>query len=905
MLKKICVVFLVLSFAVIGYGKPDPVADLYPNYDNAPGAVPGSSQGTDEQWDLLYAWEDMEAQSGDNGMLGICFDGTSLWVSGRGVTTANMIYMFDPASGAMTDSWPTGTTSGWGVRDMCTDGTFIYGGEDGGLHVFDMTAHIIVSTIPWPGGFSFQRANAYDPATDHFYAGNFGSTCYEQDRNGVLIRQWPPAPLVAVYGMAWDNDAPDGPWLWVHDQTTPVSGCNVHQLDPVTLTYTGVWVTLDVPPAPADMAGGLHYCSGIDPVYTTMLVFNQGVPDAGAAFEMHIDTPLTAPAAPSDFVLQASGADLIATLAWVNPTLTLGGDPLTDLIGMKIERNGEVIEDITPAVPGAAMDYFDFTVPFAGMFNYSVYGYNADNGVPVSDGVWIGLDVPAAPGGVSSMQNGANIDVTWDDPTGSLHGGYFPAGSWDGQKVYSNGNLLADLTGANSYSYDPGYTGTYTLSVVYYNASGDGGEGSAPPLSYVGPPQYMISEIAYDWVDISTIGTNTGIHADDIVGGPFPVGFDFPYFAGELFNQIWVSSNGFFTFTANTLSDYTNNPIPDPTLPNCIVAPFWDDLNLSTSGNIYYYYDAANSRFILSYDAAPMYSGGGTATFQTYLYEDGTVEVMFNALTGNINSCTVGMENSDGSDGIQATYNNSGPYNPPAANYGLRFGEVVAYDVDITLTPASLPIVIPAGGGSFDFNIEATNNELIPVVIGAWTMITYPGGIFGPVINVSGFPIGASASAERDRTQAIPAGAPSGAYTYDAYVGVYPSVIWGEDHFDFTKAADGDGFDYGDWYCWGEAFPGEIITAPPDMPVSFSLSKAYPNPFNPVATIGYTLADRSQVELVVYDVTGREVATLVNTVMNAGTYNAVFQADGLASGVYFYRLTAGDFTAVNKMILMK
>ena len=615
MLQKLTVVLLVLSFAVICYSKSE--SDPYPNYDHAPGVVPGHYQGTDDQWDLLYAWETMEAQSGDNGMLGIIFDGTSLWVSGRGVTSANMIYLFDPATGVMTGSFPTGTTSLWGVRDMCTDGDFIYGGEDGGLRVFDIASQTMVSTIPFPGGMSFQRANAYDPATDHFYAGNFGSTCYEQDRNGVLIRQW-PAPTTAIYGMAWDDDALDGPWLWIHDQTSPMSGCNVHQFDPVTLMLTGFNVTLNVPPSAADMAGGLEYCSGIDPIYTTMLVFNQGTPDAGAAFEMYMDTPPTAPAAPADFIVTGSGATLMASLAWTNPTLTVGGDPLTDLIGIKVERDGEEIADLTPATPGAAMDYFDFTVPAAGLYEYSVYGYNADDGIPASGEVFI----------------------------------------------------------------------------------------------------------------------------------------------GEL-------------------------------------------------------------------------------------------------------------------------------------------------DVEVVLTPYGAPIVIPAGGGVVEFNIELTNNELNQISCGVWTMITHPNGVYGPVINVVGFPFAASSMIERDRSQAIPAGAPAGAYSYDAYVGIYPTVVWDEDHIDFTKAADGDGFDYGDWYSWGAAFPGEIITAPPVMPVSFSLSKAYPNPFNPVATIGYTLAERSQVELVVYDVTGREVATLVNSTLNAGAYNATFQAEGLSSGVYFYRLTAGDFTAVNKMILMK
>ena len=217
------IILLIVLSPCISKDFPTP----YPNYDLAPGAMPGNPQGTDDQWDILYTWGGFPGQTGDDGMLGICFDGDNLWVSGRGVTADNMMYMFDPATGLLVDSWPTGTTSAWGVRDMCSDWEYIYGGEDGGLRQFDITTHTMTGTIPIPNMMSFQRANAYDPATDHFYCGNFGSTCYEQDREGNLIRQWAPAPLMAVYGMAWDADAPDGPWLWVLDNSYPITGCNI------------------------------------------------------------------------------------------------------------------------------------------------------------------------------------------------------------------------------------------------------------------------------------------------------------------------------------------------------------------------------------------------------------------------------------------------------------------------------------------------------------------------------------------------------------------------------------------------------------------------------------------------------------------------------------------------------
>jgi tetratricopeptide (TPR) repeat protein len=79
----------------------------------------------------------------------------------------------------------------------------------------------------------------------------------------------------------------------------------------------------------------------------------------------------------------------------------------------------------------------------------------------------------------------------------------------------------------------------------------------------------------------------------------------------------------------------------------------------------------------------------------------------------------------------------------------------------------------------------------------------------------------------------------------------------------------------------------------------------YPNPFNPSTVIKYQLADASQVSLKVYDVMGREVATLVNGFQNAGSYNVTFNANGLSSGIYFYKLNANGKQLINKMLLMK
>jgi hypothetical protein len=89
------------------------------------------------------------------------------------------------------------------------------------------------------------------------------------------------------------------------------------------------------------------------------------------------------------------------------------------------------------------------------------------------------------------------------------------------------------------------------------------------------------------------------------------------------------------------------------------------------------------------------------------------------------------------------------------------------------------------------------------------------------------------------------------------------------------------------------------------MPTTYALQQNYPNPFNPSTTIKFSVPKAGNVRLVVYDVLGKEVATLVNNFLNAGQYNFQFNASNLASGIYLYRLEAGSFTQTNKMLLMK
>ena len=96
-----------------------------------------------------------------------------------------------------------------------------------------------------------------------------------------------------------------------------------------------------------------------------------------------------------------------------------------------------------------------------------------------------------------------------------------------------------------------------------------------------------------------------------------------------------------------------------------------------------------------------------------------------------------------------------------------------------------------------------------------------------------------------------------------------------------------------------------VKLASSELPTEFSLEQNYPNPFNPSTTIRYELPHASRVSLKVYNTLGQEVATLVNETKPAGVYTVQFDAGSLASGVYFYRLQAGDFVEAKKLVLLR
>ncbi|MCX6640851.1 MAG: S8 family serine peptidase [bacterium] len=617
------------------------------------------------------------------------------------------------------------------------------------------------------------------------------------------------------------------------------------------------------------------------------------------------------PAAPTNFTVANNGTALTASLSWTLPTTMINGNPLNPnhpILSVKIERDNVLV-----ATLAATATSYNNNVPAPGQYAFKVYAANdSGNGLPANGSGWIGLDVPAVPTNVLAAVAGLQVNVSWTAPTAGQHGGYWPAGSWTGQKVYRNGTLVTTLPGTNTTYVDtPPVEGDYVYGVAYYNASGDGPTGNAPSV-HAGPVAYIATPTGYSWIEINPnqpgyqyTGTNTGLSADDQNLGPFNLGFTYGFY-GNNFTSFRVCSNGFATFNS-TMTSYSNLSIPSTSAPFNLLAIYWDDLNMSAQGTAWYYADAANNRCIIEWDNVAHYGSTppGNYTMEIIVYESGNIEYQYKSLTpGTLNSATVGIQNATGTTGLQCSYNGVGPI-VPVARSGIRFAPPGGQPTwDVSITPINPPITIPANGGSFQYNISVHNLGAVPATCFLWNKVRnganyFP--VFGPISRT--LPGGANPA--RVFTQTIASTIPSGTCYYISYIGPNLTTIDDSSYFTFTKSAVADG---GPWisesYVTGDLFDEYIVTTN-TIPNEYALGQNYPNPFNPLTSISFNLPQAGLVKLTVFDVMGRQVATLVNGMREAGAHSVTFDATNLASGVYLYKLEAGDYSAVQKMVLMK
>jgi agmatine/peptidylarginine deiminase len=222
----------------------------------------------------------------------------------------------------------------------------------------------------------------------------------------------------------------------------------------------------------------------------------------------------------------------------------------------------------------------------------------------------------------------------------------------------------------------------------------------------------------------------------------------------------------------------------------------------------------------------------------------------------------------------------------------------------VQLHPVGEPIVIGWGGGNFQFSATVTNLQDAPFPCQAWTEVILPSGnLYGPVLdyNLNLAPLQVINTATM--TQNVPGGIAGGEYTYVAKISDGQTVV-AEDSFTFIKTGIGSSTDT-QWTISG-SFLADDETMRGGLPREFTLSEAYPNPFNPTTSLRLNLPERSDIQVNVFNVNGQRVANLYNGRMNAGQHTLTLDGSTLSSGVYFvHAAVSGQTSQIRKVTLLK
>ncbi len=220
--------------------------------------------------------------------------------------------------------------------------------------------------------------------------------------------------------------------------------------------------------------------------------------------------------------------------------------------------------------------------------------------------------------------------------------------------------------------------------------------------------------------------------------------------------------------------------------------------------------------------------------------------------------------------------------------------------INVAIVPDLWPIVIPATGGRFRYDLHVTNHTVAPVPFDLWIDTRDPGGTITTLMVREGITFAPEQHAERYLTQTIPGGALSGTHYYMAHTGDYSiGDIYHETIMPFTKLGS-NGLP-GQWSLEGW---DELATAkrPTREQIEVRVS---PNPFNPTTTLSFNLPESDRISLKIYDITGRIVANILDRELEAGAHVAHFNASHLTSGVYLAVLETGDTRMVKRLLQVK
>jgi hypothetical protein len=421
--------------------------------------------------------EDIGAPPVDT-QLGVEFALDYFWVTGRSsADNIKRLYKLN-RSGQLVASFPQGTTTKFGWRDLAFDGTYLYASDENEFAKIDPNTGQKVGTLQKPSGVTLLRGLAFDPARRHFWTSDFSGPLVEFDSTGTIINSF-ETPDSSAYGLAWDQWTSGGPYLWVWAQTGPRDGpfCTAIQVNPLTGKKTGIQFTgVDFQADTLnDLAGGATISGEIDPSRTVFVGLHQSAPDRVVVYDLTLLPP---------GVVSLPATDIARTSVTLGGTINPNNLPATvwfewgtnssltvyDSVGTQFAGSGTKSVVATTSLPGltAATTYY-----------YRIAGMNAKG---TTRGSILSFTTIANPPVVSS-QAATGITSTGTilnggvNPNGALTTAWFEWGTNSTLTTYDTVGTHSVGSGTSSVPLTTTLTGlisntTYYFRVVGQNAGG-------------------------------------------------------------------------------------------------------------------------------------------------------------------------------------------------------------------------------------------------------------------------------------------------------------------------------------------------------------------------------------------------------------------------------------------------
>lgn len=945
MLKNLLLKFVIVLFLTIQISAQkgdESVREISPQLESY-----SQSNPTEAMWDVLFNYNAQTVTSalGNAGAVYIPTLNqfwTARWASG-------WIHAWNP-NGTLIDSFTIAGVTG--TRNMVFDGQFVYHAVTTGvIYRVNPTTRTLVNSFNLPAGVT-ARFITYDPQADGgnggFWVGNWNAGALNYflvSKTGAQLSVISNTTITGTYGIAYDYWSPGGPFLWVwHQGSGAGTPQMIRQLSIATGQPTGVErnVVPDIAAGdPNAIAGGMFITPDLVTGKVVLGGMLQGTPDRLFGYEIHVlDAGVLQPFAlnsPASGITLTSfpGSTTPVTVTWdtsrANATYKwVFGAPTTANWNL-VQSSGTnqisfTLGQLDGILAGLGLNPGDSLVGQWDVWAYrnnppnfdSLKSSNGPRAITLKRGVPaltpFNLNAPANNSSITvSTQSNAPININW---TRSGQGTNY---KWKlGTSLVESKESAIWVVPSNNNGYDSTLT-LISSAVDAFLAGqnllpGDSINSQWTVYAYNGLDSLRAAQtfnitlkrqakgevlVAYD---SSTVGGRES--RDTVVAYLNRKGITYDlYNKGTITNAtswtfrdyktvIWLgqATNTMSLVQRDSLKAYMNAGGPMGLPAGLII--FAEDVGYQhgRSGSTNIDLNFVNNYLGWNYVADRPPSGANQGLVGDYFnfnMTDSTIGTWPDVISSFDPNTTYNLYRYRSDNTVHAIGKNGANYNavtyctdvrslrrandsPPGATID-RFLNAALYFVRWGVIPVELTSFTASTGGN--------------AVMLEWTTATETNNqgfhverrLVGSEYQSVAFVEGKGTTIEQNNYRFVDAGLTSGKYNYR------------------LRQVDFDGTT-----SYSDEIEIEVIA-----PVEFALEQNYPNPFNPVTTIKYSLASDEIVELSIYNLLGQKVATLVNQFQEAGYYELQFDATRFASGVYFYRIDAGNFNSIKKMILLK